>query len=42
MAAKQHGRYQTGELNAAGSNNGTTGDFITITQVYGTRKMSLI
>lgn len=36
------GDYQTGELNAAGSNNGTTGDFITITQVYGTRKMSLI
>lgn len=34
--------YQTGELNAAGSNNASTGDFITITQVYGTRKMSFI
>lgn len=33
--------YQTGEVNAAGSNNASTGDFITITQVYGTRKMSL-
>lgn len=32
--------YQTGEVNAAGSNNASTGDFITITQVYGTRKMS--
>lgn len=34
--------YQTGEVNAAGSNNASMGDFITITQVYGTRKMSLI
>lgn len=34
--------FQTGEVNAAGSNNGSMGDFITITQVYGTRKMSLI
>lgn len=34
--------YQTGEVNAAGSNNSSTGDFITITQVYGTRKMSLV
>lgn len=34
--------YQTGEINAAGSNNASTGDFITITQVYGTRKMSLV
>lgn len=34
--------YQTGEVNAAGSNNAATGDFITITQVYGTRKMSLV
>ncbi|KAB7020539.1 hypothetical protein GBJ32_05835 [Bifidobacterium longum] len=34
--------YQTGEVNAAGSNNAYTGDFITITQVYGTRKMSLV
>lgn len=34
--------YQTGEVNAAGSNNASTGDYITITQVYGTRKMSLV
>lgn len=34
--------FQTGEVNAAGSNNASMGDFITITQVYGTRKMSLI
>lgn len=34
--------YQTGEVNAAGSNNASEGDFITITQVYGTRKMSLV
>lgn len=34
--------YQTGEVNAAGSNNASMGDYITITQVYGTRKMSLI
>lgn len=34
--------YQTGEVNAAGSNNASKGDFITITQVYGTRKMSLV
>lgn len=34
--------YQTGEINAAGSNNASTGDFVTITQVYGTRKMSLV
>lgn len=34
--------YQTGEVNAAGSNNASMGDFITITQVYGTRKMSLV
>lgn len=33
---------QTGEVNAAGSNNASMGDFITITQVYGTRKMSLV
>lgn len=33
--------YQTGEVNVAGSNNASMGDFITITQVYGTRKMSL-
>lgn len=34
--------YQTGEVNAVGSNNAAMGDFITITQVYGTRKMSLV
>lgn len=34
--------YQTGEVNAAGSNNASMGDFITITQVYGTRKMRLV
>lgn len=34
--------YQTGEVNAAGSNNASRGDFVTITQVYGTRKMSLV
>ena len=34
--------YQTGQVNAAGSNNAPTGDYITITQVYGTRKMSLV
>lgn len=34
--------YQAGEVNAAGSNNASMGDFITITQVYGTRKMSLV
>lgn len=34
--------YQTGEVNVVGSNNASMGDFITITQVYGTRKMSLV
>ena len=34
--------YQTGEVNAAGSNNASMGDFVTITQEYGTRKMSLV
>lgn len=34
--------YQTGEVNAAGSNNASMGDFLTITQVYGTRKMCLV
>lgn len=34
--------FHTGEVNAANSNNATMGDFITITQVYGTRKMSLV
>lgn len=34
--------YQAGEVNAVGSNNASMGDFITITQVYGTRKMSLV
>lgn len=36
------GEYHTGEANVTGSNNATMGDFITITQVYGTRKMSLV
>lgn len=34
--------YQTGEVNAANSNAAHMGDFITITQVFGTRKMSLV
>lgn len=34
--------YHTGEVNVAGSNNASMGDFITITQVYGTRKMRLV
>lgn len=34
--------YQTGEVNVVGNNNASMGDFITITQVYGTRKMSLV
>lgn len=34
--------YQTGEVNAVGSNNASMGNFITITQVYGTRKMSIV
>ena len=34
--------YQTGEVNAVGNHNASMGDFITITQVYGTRKMSLV
>lgn len=34
--------YQTGEVNAANSNAATMGDYITITQVFGTRKMSLV
>ena len=34
--------YLTGEVNVAGSHNASMGDYITITQVYGTRKMSLI
>lgn len=34
--------YQTGEVNVTGSNNASMGDFITITQVYGTRKMSIV
>lgn len=36
------GDYETGEVNAANSNAARMGDFITITQVYGTRKMSLV
>lgn len=34
--------YLTGEVNAANSNAAHMGDFITITQVFGTRKMSLV
>lgn len=34
--------YQTGEVNAANSNAAHTGDFITITHVFGTRKMGLV
>lgn len=34
--------YQTGEVNAANSNAAHMGDYITITQVFGTRKMSLV
>lgn len=36
------GDYQTGEVNAANSNAAHTGDYLTITQVFGTRKMSLV
>lgn len=34
--------YHTGEVNAANSNAASTGDYLTITQVFGTRKMSLV
>lgn len=34
--------YQTGEVNAANSNAAYMGDYLTITQVFGTRKMSLV
>lgn len=34
--------YQTGEVNAANSSAAHTGDYLTITQVFGTRKMSLV
>ena len=34
--------YQTGEVNVANSNAAYTGDYLTITQVFGTRKMSLV
>ncbi|RGU31633.1 hypothetical protein DWW84_07605 [Bifidobacterium pseudocatenulatum] len=34
--------YWTGETNVAGSYNGKTGDFVTITQVIGTRKVSIL
>ena len=34
--------YQTGEVNAANSNAACMGDYLTITQVFGTRKMSLV
>lgn len=36
------GDYQTGEVNATNSNPARVGDFITITQVFGTRRMSLV
>lgn len=36
------GGYQTGEVNAANSNAARMGDFVTITQVFGTRRMSLV
>lgn len=36
------GDYQTGEVNAANSNAARMADFITITQVFGTRRMSLV
>ena len=36
------GDYQTGEVNAANSNAARMADLITITQVFGTRKMSLV
>ncbi len=36
-----NGDYQTGEVNAANSNAARMADFITITQVFGTRRMSL-
>lgn len=34
--------YQTGEVNAANSNAAHMGDYLTITQVFGTRRMSLV
>lgn len=36
------GDYQTGEVNVANSNAAHMGDYLTITQVFGTRKMSLV
>jgi hypothetical protein len=36
------GDYQTGEVNAANSNAARMADLITITQVFGTRRMSLV
>lgn len=36
------GDYRTGEVNAANSNAAHTGDYLTITQVFGTRRMSLV
>lgn len=36
------GDYQTGEVNAANSNAAHMADLITITQVFGTRRMSLV
>lgn len=37
-----NGDYQTGEVNAANSNAARMADLITITQVFGTRRMSLV
>lgn len=36
------GDYQTGEVNAANSNAARMADLITITQVFGTRRMNLV
>ena len=36
------GDYRTGEVNAANSNAARMADLLTITQVFGTRKMSLV
>lgn len=38
---KPGGTYVTGEVNAAGNNAASNTDVITITQVYGTRRMAL-
>ena len=36
------GDYQTGEVNVANSNAANMGDYLTITQVFGARRMSLV